>query len=428
MARTTTLTQSRRIVAAPNRVSDFLFQGLLILIILAPFLEWTIPLGPTHYAPIADIVGLLLMLLVVGWGIRGHRWVLPPRPLLLTYAAFVAAGIASLTFSPDPLLSVQHLLRFILFPFLVYALLPLQVLHRLSYVKALSALLLSIGLMISLLGLWTLFFPWEESGVFRVTSPLVFGRFPLGRSPNLLAESLLPLLPIGWAWLMTRPNDKKEIWMTGVVCLMAAVTLLTLSRAAWIAFAVMASLLVLWGGRWSLRHFATKLRGVFMLLIPFVILMILLLGSPLVESSNANRLTLQSIAMGMFHRHPFVGSGLGTFFEQVSNDPYYRLEFGDPLDAHGFPQKLLAETGVLGLLSFILFFVVLVVWGKKSIDQFQDPLRKSWALAYLISVITVLVTQVFNTTTFTAKLWLWVGLLLAVIHVFQKEEYAHDRS
>ncbi len=81
------------------------------------------------------------------------------------------------------------------------------------------------------------------------------------------------------------------------------------------------------------------------LLIPFGIGMIAYTLSSTAQSSNSTRLMLTQIAMQVFETSPIFGGGAGTFLERVGSTQVFLIEYGDPLDSHGFIQKIAAETG-----------------------------------------------------------------------------------
>jgi fructose-specific phosphotransferase system IIC component len=101
-------------------------------------------------------------------------------------------------------------------------------------------------------------------------------------------------------------------------------------------------------------------------------------------------------------------------------------DFGDPLDAHGFVQKIILEEGVLGLLFFGLFlgYVLQRLW------KYQAAREKDYLLfqIFFISVLGAIVFQLFNTSYFNANMWMPIGIALAGLQLYVfGENYAFKK-
>jgi O-antigen ligase len=85
----------------------------------------------------------------------------------------------------------------------------------------------------------------------------------------------------------------------------------------------------------------------------------------------------------------------------------YTLEYGEALDAHGFIQKMLVETGIFGLVAFVGF----LGWVLQTIAK--QVRRDVFYQALLCMVAGAMVFQLFNTSYLNSVLWLPIGLALA---------------
>jgi O-antigen ligase len=144
--------------------------------------------------------------------------------------------------------------------------------------------------------------------------------------------------------------------------------------------------------------------------------------SEVVRSSNRNRLALTEIALENFYKHPVIGNGAGTFVEQVSQERWYIVDYGSPSEAHGVIQKLLAETGLLG---FLTFFVLLGYALSRLVKIYrkmpQGAPFKNIILALLLSSFGCIVFQLFQTSYFVSKFWLPLGIALAAGRLAEEE-------
>ena len=129
---------------------------------------------------------------------------------------------------------------------------------------------------------------------------------------------------------------------------------------------------------------------------------------------------MTEIALTYFKKHPLIGNGVGTFTTLIADTRLFAVEYGDPLDSHGLIQKLLAEEGLLGLISFLIFAIWIassLYTSAKYSDESQQDLKK----LILISFLGCLVFQIFNTSYYNQHLWLIAGLGLAVKKIYPPE-------
>lgn len=248
----------------------------------------------------------------------------------------------------------------------------------------------------------------------------IFGFSPFGTNHNVLAESLVGIIPFAW-WIMFRTENKtrKKIYFVAAF-LISAVVLLTFSRAAWIVVAVQAVMaMFLWRKRWS---FSATLLGakkdhlflhMKILLITSVlagaILVVLIINNTrIAEGSDATRTDLTGIAITYFQRAPIFGQGPGTFVPLVAQTKTFKMDYGDPLDAHGVLQKVLTETGLVGTLVFGALIISLLykLWKNRA-----DELSR----VMLVALSSVWMYQLFNTGYFLGKTWVLMGLALAAL-------------
>ena len=122
-------------------------------------------------------------------------------------------------------------------------------------------------------------------------------------------------------------------------------------------------------------------------------------------SSDSER--WRSIVLGwrMFLDHPLFGAGLGAFYAS------YLREHGHGLVIHSVPVWLLAETGIIGLLAFLLPFGAIVRaevarWGS------TDPSR----VVILLSLTAFAVMGCVHELLYQRILWLVLGAALVATH------------
>ena len=126
-----------------------------------------------------------------------------------------------------------------------------------------------------------------------------------------------------------------------------------------------------------------------------------------------------TIALKMLKDHPFMGAGLKHYhlnFDRYSSERYKHIERSlkqrghDPSEwkiADNMYFSLLAETGLLGFSSFILFLLLLFKdsWGK--IKKMENEKEKTFLAANLSAIIGLLVSM----NTYDLLQWITPSLL-----------------
>ncbi len=228
---------------------------------------------------------------------------------------------------------------------------------------------------------------------------------------------LVVILPIG-AYLLheeVRPAVRRWLFVGNVLVLVA--TVLTFARSAWIVLFVQCAL-TLWLMRDSIRRLPIArfrshiLKLGLSLLLPVLVYMTAISTSSLVAGSNDTRIDLARISWEYFRSSPWLGQGPGTFLSIVADTRVYVIEYGDPLDAHGMFQKILAEGGLIGLVTWVVLLTTLLLYGWHGVRRARGLAEYPLVVALFVAAFGAVVYQVFNTSYYSGKMWLPIGLLL----------------
>src|SRR3989339_5655 len=215
-----------------------------------------------------------------------------------------------------------------------------------------------------------------------------------------------------------------------------------LFRVFWILFGVgiFVSLMGLWSIIFSTSEglfrraipveiFAKLGLIIFLIVSPLVVYGYIFMTSELVRDSNTNRWALTIIALENFYDHPVIGNGAGTFIEQVSEEKWYIVNYGSPSEAHGVVQKLLAETGLIGFLTFFALLGYILLRLVKIYRQMPEEEQfKNIILALILTSLGSIVFQLFQTSYFVSKFWLPLGIALAAAGLAEEEVREKKRS
>ncbi len=387
--------------------------------------------GGSIDVPLADLAAFVGMASVGAWAIRHHAWkdVWRRLPFARSYLALVAAHLASAlsTARPDPVGVAKFTLRPVAFSYLAFVALPVLLLRRWQDVRRSYGLFVFGAVVFALQGFFSLFVDAGFSllSLQRARPLPVFGVYPIGMNHNVLAEWLVVAGPFALALGCWTHDARVRRWCWAAAGLCVAVALLTFARSAWIVIVLQ----VLVAGATVWRSQAAKAwvwlaRIGWVLILPLAGYMAWFSLRAEVATSTDARAMLTGIAWRAFLDHPFVGIGAGTFTGQVWETWGYRLLFGGAMDAHGVLQKVLAETGLVGVVAYLLVSVTVfhLVW--QAVRRLGWRHRIGRGLAYAaVGVMGAWTYQLFNTTYWSAKLWLPIGLFFAAAALCRRSRY-----
>jgi len=112
----------------------------------------------------------------------------------------------------------------------------------------------------------------------------------------------------------------------------------------------------------------------------------------------------------MFMESPLLGKGLGSFAKLVHG--YQRRVM--PQYAHNCYLQILAETGLIGFVSFIWFLGKIIVRGYKRLKERFDGLF----FGLFFGLLVFLVHSFFDTQLFTVRLSILFWLLTSFVSIY----------
>ncbi len=404
--------------------------GMYLIAFLYPFIYLELVAGEMN-VPYVDIMAMFVFIV---WSLRELHYFLSKGKLRAKFPGiglfllFIIASALSLANVDILSLGIKYVLRPLTFFYLMFVILPFNLIRSKKVLFRALYVLFAVGSAVSLMGIWSLVFSEDPSALRRAVPVSIFGLYPLGYNHNLISEVLVSLMPIGMILAYREKRTKlKQIFALGVF-MMIAVNLLTFSRAGWLAMFIE---LAVFGVVNYKEHFKKdpriKAALVSLVLIPVIFIGAFSLTSTS-KSSNQNRMELTNISWELFKDHPIIGNGAGIFTRQVEQTKSYMVDYGGALDAHGVVQKLLAESGILGLLTFsiLLGYVLINIW--KGVLRARNKEDRFIVLLLFVSALGSVIFQLFNTTYFISKLWLPLGIALTGANVLSGSIYAEKEN
>lgn len=245
------------------------------------------------------------------------------------------------------------------------------------------------------------------------------------KAPNGLGAYLTGAIPIVFAWIFKKNEDLRYRLLLALLFFLAIWSLaVTFSREAWstvflgIMFFVL--LLVFPKRRWALF----SVFGILLILLALCAILGFILTSDWNDPSFRYdtifwRLHIWKDTFRMIEDSPVFGHGINTFMQMFEA---YRTDAGsNPTYAHNSYLQLMAETGIIGLISFLWILGNLFRWllwhvnrhGMRE-DDLILPALGAW------SGITALLLQSFFDNQFyslqlSVYLWFMIGLLVVMV-------------
>ncbi|MTV49909.1 hypothetical protein GJ688_13090 [Heliobacillus mobilis] len=232
-------------------------------------------------------------------------------------------------------------------------------------------------------------------------------------SPNILGSLLVLTTPIALG-LAYQGRPWQRLFYLGITAVMALGLLFSFSRGAWLGLALAVILFSLLQDR---RLIALMLIGAILLpvLSPSVSDRIGYLLSPeyFKKSSTDGRLERWSLALEQLQAHPITGAGFGRFGGAAAER--HRAELPHrTLYTDNYYMKTGAETGLVGLISFILLMVAAVRTAVGSAVHGPPryrPIAVGIACGLFGVVLHNAVENVFEVPLMVASFWLCAALV-----------------
>ena len=193
-------------------------------------------------------------------------------------------------------------------------------------------------------------------------------------NPNNYAEIIVLLFPAAAAWCTMLEEKYQRIYAMAGLVLPVVALLMTYSRSGWISFALAAVVF--------LFFYQKKVLPVFFLLALLAVPLlpqtvwnrILTIGSKL-DSSNMYRIYIWNAVLDMLGDYGLIGIGLGPGnFRPVYL--LYCVEYAEPAPhAHMLYLEVWIEMGLLGIVSYLTYYLTIVRNAVANLAQASKPVR-----------------------------------------------------
>jgi O-antigen ligase len=391
----------------PWNIRLVLYLTVLVWTILRPrvalyLMPICIPWGSVDFIEIMGLrlnsADLLVIFLAIGWlmsfslhqkiGPRDREASRIPPYLVIAMLALVGTMILSTTVALNINSSLKEISKWL--EFVIVIMLGSQYLRTRRQIWAIVVLICLAGISQAFYGYIQAYFNLGPQSFIRDASLRVYGTFD---QPNPYAGYINIILSISLALALLGRS-----WLTRILAGLTAIILgiaeyLSQSRGGEMAFAAALIFIVLAGMpriRTLMRVLIILLLGLFEAFlagwIPLQIFSPIMRFLGLVQISfvapsgqdysTAERLAHWIAGLHMFIDHPVLGVGIGNYADAYSR--YFITIFTDSLGhAHNYYINIAAETGLIGLIAFILFLLAVFVACGQSLLE----ISKKWKQA-----------------------------------------------
>lgn len=409
------------------------FQNKLLLFFLylitffLPAIGWSFYFKPLEI-PIIDLIALISLLFLFINKFYNYFTSYNPKKIILpffgAFFVFFLITIISALSNSNALGSIWYSIRWILFFYLAFIVYPFNVLSELKYLRNILIIIALGGSFLAIIGFLSLFFQDLSDPFFRAQLLPFGGKWIFGQNYNLMSEFLVvasfSILSLKYFYNSFRAHRFLDVLFTFLV----VINLLTFGRTAWLT--LLLQVLTYFSIYYLIiRRKKIKIRDIFIVLFFIAILIspFFIRAINLQEvnfSSTQNRVLLTKISWEAMKNKPFFGHGGGEFVSLVEDNTRFLAKYGEPLDSHGFGQKIIAEHGVLGVLSFVIFLFLIFRFIYKGIINNKKEYKL--LLPLFVAVLGGYFYQLFNTSYYKGRVWLPIALALIAVNILENNK------
>jgi O-antigen ligase len=397
--------------------------GIYLIIFFLPAIDWNF----SWHALVIPFIDLLGLTVFISFVLRTVYRRLFNRanfslrlPLFIPFIIFFASITISNLLSEYISGNIWYSIRWILFFYLVYIVLPVNLIKTEKILKnSLISFVLS-GLTVAIMGVISLFQQDWQYSLVRILPIKIFGIYPLGNNHNLVGEVLIVSLFFTQALKYWSKSIRVNRLLNILMIFQALILLGTFSRAAWMALGVGLILFLIFAEKQARGQLLVIIAFCLILLTPISLYMYKMQSDfSIGGTSTASRLLMAEIAWQDFTLKPFFGWGTGQFENLMSSDVRFMANYGTALDSHGIWQKVLAENGLFGLITFTGVFGSIIIIFYRLLKK--NPAEVKLLLPIFLGGLGMFVIQFFNTSYYKGKLWLPIALGFCAINIVRKK-------
>jgi O-antigen ligase len=242
---------------------------------------------------------------------------------------------------------------------------------------------------------------WTDTQLFSDIEGRIYSTF---QNPNVFGEYLLFLIPISLAMVIISKQRIHKIVYGGALALSLVCLVLTYSRGCWLGLiGGLAIFTILLYKRFLIPLVA--LSPLALLLMPQNILNRFESIGNLKDGSTAFRVYVWRGTVSMLEKIWPIGTGIGTKSFEMAYAPYAYANIMAP-HSHSLYFHLLSETGIFGILVFILLCYFIIRQLFMIFKHSKDRALQILAIAFVAGFVSFLIQGFFDNTFYNYRMYM----------------------
>lgn len=284
---------------------------------------------------------------------------------------------------------------------------------------------------------------WDKQAAHYVVNPFYNDHTAYGAAVAMY----LPFL-FGFSFTKIYPSGIKTFVRIAFVIVFIGL-ILSYARAAWISMVIAL-------GVWIIMRLKIRFKPIFLSVLVFLSVILVFQNQILMylernntessanlgehissisnissDASNLERINRWSCAIRMFEDRPFLGWGPGTYmfryapYQLTAERTIISTNSGDGGNAHSEYLGPMAESGIMGLITFLILIGVVVYTAIHAYSRTNDKRLKTIVMSALLGLITYYVHGILNNFLDSDKLsvpfWGFTAMIVAIDIITRKK-------
>ena len=257
------------------------------------------------------------------------------------------------------------------------------------------------------------------------------------KEPNIWAQIVVAVVPLVIYRFIYERSIRMKLFMAAILGILLFEVLNTYSRGAYVGLAIIFIFVMM--RQWR-RNSGMVITGIITIITILVFLpssyserfRTLLQLTPsnengiYEEGSFRGRSSEMLTGLKMFSENPLLGVGAGNYpnnYQEYTQHIGLELSSGER-DPHSLYVQILAETGIIGGLTFIGFSILLLInlsLTRKSVEHLSAYQNwEPWISAIQLTIIAYLITSIFLHGAYLRYFWIFAALAISAIQLTEK--------